>query len=711
MEEIAYVTLAILTILAVALFRRTSSLQSTINQLRENERHHSAILQGLVRRVHALETAAFKPPVAAQPQTAIPEPVTPLAQSEPAIEVPPPLPEPEPIPVAAVPPASTADWEAMVGGNLLNKLGALILVVGVALFLGYSLTMLGPGGKVAIGLAIGASMLAGGLILERREGYASFGRGLIGGGWAAIYFTVFAAHAIEPARIIENPATATILLSSVSALTILHSLRYQHEAVTALAYVIGFVSLAVSPLTRFSLFAALLLAISLIIVAWRASWYNLGLAGIVLTYVTFLGRYERAMYSQPGLLNAQSLLWIYWIAFELFDILHRRRGASPVWLCALTFWTNAFFFLLGTALHGDNIGLQDWSRIFATIAAAFAVSAALRYCVQRPSPAFFNELLRGGFGSAITVSATFACAAVVEKTGGSTGTLALLAIAQALVVLGMSLQVPFLRTLGGVFHVVPFIHWLDAELESRTKITFAGLTVHKFTITALILIATYVVNRIWTRSGWLYGAAAMTLAGIIIHEEVQHDWGTVAWAVLACAVTLAGWYRNQRELRVQGYLLIAATFFRALGVNLETNVSSIRIATVGMTVALFYAAWFVLRNREAGDLDRYGRGAISIAGSMLLFLLLAAEVQGRHLTVVWGLQGAILLAAGFLIRDRLARISGLLLFLFCIGKLFFYDMRELDTLSRILSFIVLGLLLLAASWVYTRYRDQLRRLL
>jgi hypothetical protein len=32
-------------------------------------------------------------------------------------------------------------------------------------------------------------------------------------------------------------------------------------------------------------------------------------------------------------------------------------------------------------------------------------------------------------------------------------------------------------------------------------------------------------------------------------------------------------------------------------------------------------------------------------------------------------------------------------------------------LSRILSFLVLGLMLLGASWLYTRYRDKLTRLL
>ena len=57
------------------------------------------------------------------------------------------------------------------------------------------------------------------------------------------------------------------------------------------------------------------------------------------------------------------------------------------------------------------------------------------------------------------------------------------------------------------------------------------------------------------------------------------------------------------------------------------------------------------------------------------------------------------------------RLSGLALFLICTVKLFFWDLRNLETLPRIISFIVLGLLLVTVSWVYTRFRDQVRRFL
>jgi len=92
----------------------------------------------------------------------------------------------------------------------------------------------------------------------------------------------------------------------------------------------------------------------------------------------------------------------------------------------------------------------------------------------------------------------------------------------------------------------------------------------------------------------------------------------------------------------------------------------------------------------------------SLAGSTLLAILLYHHVSGSLLTIAWGAEGIALLAAGFPLGDRVLRLSGLYVLLFCILKLFVYDLRYLETMPRILSFIVLGLILVAVSWLYAR---------
>ena len=56
------------------------------------------------------------------------------------------------------------EWEAVVGGSWLNKLGVLVLVIGIALLLGYEFTRVGPAGRVAIGMGVSLTMLIGGVL-------------------------------------------------------------------------------------------------------------------------------------------------------------------------------------------------------------------------------------------------------------------------------------------------------------------------------------------------------------------------------------------------------------------------------------------------------------------------------------------------------------------------------------------------------------------
>ena len=80
-------------------------------------------------------------------------------------------------------------------------------------------------------------------------------------------------------------------------------------------------------------------------------------------------------------------------------------------------------------------------------------------------------------------------------------------------------------------------------------------------------------------------------------------------------------------------------------------------------------------------------------------------------TPALGLQGLGLMVTGLFAHERPMRLSGLALLLGCLLKLFLYDLRELEALPRIFSFVVLGLVLLGISWAYTRYREHIVRLL
>jgi hypothetical protein len=81
------------------------------------------------------------------------------------------------------------------------------------------------------------------------------------------------------------------------------------------------------------------------------------------------------------------------------------------------------------------------------------------------------------------------------------------------------------------------------------------------------------------------------------------------------------------------------------------------------------------------------------------------NLEQLSLSGVWLFYSLLLIALGFWRSLRSIRIIAFVLFGFTILKIFIYDLSYLETLYRIYSFIGLGLILLAVSYAYQRYKD------
>ena len=110
-------------------------------------------------------------------------------------------------------------------------------------------------------------------------------------------------------------------------------------------------------------------------------------------------------------------------------------------------------------------------------------------------------------------------------------------------------------------------------------------------------------------------------------------------------------------------------------------------------------------------IDRYARYLYFYVPTGLLTALLVLEVRSGLLTLAWVMEGLALFLCGLGIGERPFRLTGLLLLVICIGRVFLVDLRGANLLYRIASFIVLGAVLLIVSFLYTRYRERINRYL
>ena len=85
----------------------------------------------------------------------------------------------------------------------------------------------------------------------------------------------------------------------------------------------------------------------------------------------------------------------------------------------------------------------------------------------------------------------------------------------------------------------------------------------------------------------------------------------------------------------------------------------------------------------------------------------ARRAGQMSITLVWSLYAAILLIVGFARRWRPLRFGSLALFGIAALKLVLIDLSYLKDIHRIVSFFVLGLLMLVASYLYHKLEKRL----
>lgn len=233
----------------------------------------------------------------------------------------------------------------------------------------------------------------------------------------------------------------------------------------------------------------------------------------------------------------------------------------------------------------------------------------------------------------------------------------------------------------------------------------------------------------------LHLALALGFVTVAIPIRLEAHWVTMGWFVEA-AVLL--WVAERIHSELLNLFVIGAL---ALGVGrlllidnftVTQPVFNSRMATYAVAIAVLGAvAWYGSRRK-----DESGRAAAAVsvvALNLLALIALSREVadyysqemtslrpQGRwdpsawtewqHVKIardftystLWMAYGAMLMVVGFWRRSAFVRWQALVLIAFTIGKVFLYDVSELDRGYRIVSFIVLGVLLLAISFVYQR---------
>ncbi len=214
------------------------------------------------------------------------------------------------------------------------------------------------------------------------------------------------------------------------------------------------------------------------------------------------------------------------------------------------------------------------------------------------------------------------------------------------------------------------------------------------TATLLIFSCVYVAVLIWVNSKWikkvqvrfllLFIAAVVNMVivikGLYVLGELRENYlqelasSPSKWLIFIryfCFTTLAVlWLSAWREVKVS-YTSYSLSVFFSLLFNF----------TLLSVICNEFINWMDL----AGYSNQYKLG----------------------LSIICGMYALALIFAGIIRKKKHLRIGGMCLFGLTLLKLFFYDLASLSTISKTIVLLMLGILLLVASFLYNKYKDLL----
>jgi uncharacterized membrane protein len=223
---------------------------------------------------------------------------------------------------------------------------------------------------------------------------------------------------------------------------------------------------------------------------------------------------------------------------------------------------------------------------------------------------------------------------------------------------------------------------------------------------------------------------AVTFLSIIVPLEGSGVWVPVMWFIEAVVLYLVASKASNRGYQIMGasvYVLggIAYIWYEAtsaytgLGVPFFNEQFYVLLCAAGSAFIISYI--YHKFGSITAEISRTGTTVFAVVGNIFLLIAGTLEIQkvvgpdsadsvlNTSVSIFWAIYAAFLTALGFMKRMSGPRRLGLVLFLVTALKVLF-DVWSLGQMYRIVSFIVFGVIALAASFLYVKYSDRIKEI-
>lgn len=239
----------------------------------------------------------------------------------------------------------------------------------------------------------------------------------------------------------------------------------------------------------------------------------------------------------------------------------------------------------------------------------------------------------------------------------------------------------------------------------------------------------------------LFFAYISLINGGVVFLSIKKQWATVGRvAQYVTWILFIGWASTRFDTRFQWSAFLYMSFFFLLFLFNAVVGQVLHRQKLGVphlyqlilnNIALYIAALFVFGNTyEDADLakitllmsviaavqafllhylwgEEYAKRILGAYAFILLIVFIGFQWSGLTVTLLWLLVAVVVFAFGAIRKWVSFRMASIVLMGATLFKLVVFDSLTFSTIQKVISYLVLGVLLLVISYFYQKYRDQL----
>ena len=684
-------------------------------------------------------------------------------------------------------PKTKSSLEKFIGENLLNKIGIIITIIGVAIGAKYSIEneLISPLTRIILGYVAAAGLLGFGIKLK--EKYESYSAVLVSGSIVILYFITFFAYSFYD---LIPQTFAFALMAIFTVFTVVAAISYNKQIIAHLglvgAYAVPFLLSNNSGRVEVLFAYMAIINIGILVLSFKKYWKPLFYSSFVFTWLIFTSWLAIDFNINDHFTLGFTFVIVFFILFYITFLAYKmlRKEAYNEGDIVILFANSFIFYGLGFFILNEHDKGEQLLGLFTLSNALLHFIVTLIIYKQKLADKKLFYLASGLVlvfititipvqlnGNWVTLLWTVQAAllfwigrtksiAVYEKLSYPLMFLAFLSLIQDwgntydfYYGYGNEAHTPLLNSTfltSAIFITIfSFIVILFRKKEYVSALTtgskWKGFM--SYSIPIILVSASYMAFRLEIEAFWqqLYYSTSVELSGENNGSYETKNYSLLyfetIWVVnYSLLFVSALWLLNARVVKNKvlnhvaiGLVILSVFSFLTIGLltlsDLRTKYQTppeyfdagimhlaIRYISFVFLALALYVCYRYSKQKGLKPILKTGFDILLhisilwvLSSELIHWMDMAASEQSYKLglSILWGVYSFILIAFGIWKSKAYLRIGGMALFGITLIKLFFYDISHLNTISKTVVFLSLGVLLLIISFLYNKYKSRI----